>query len=55
MLFNILSAFLIGIFLWVLHTKTSEFHVQMNKLPGSSFYLPVIGDAWQLFGSLDRN
>ena len=39
---------------WLIYIRTSRFHILVNKIPGPSFYFPVIGNALEVAGGLDR-
>lgn len=39
---------------WWIFIHTSPFHVTVNQIPGPKFYLPLIGNALDLSGGLDR-
>ena len=38
---------------WWIYIHTSRFHVAVNRIPGPK-YLPLIGNAFELAGGLDR-
>jgi cytochrome P450 family 4 len=38
---------------WWIYIHTSRFHVAVNRIPGPK-YLPLIGNALELAGGLDR-
>ena len=39
---------------WCVYIRISPFHVIVNRIPGPSFYLPIIGNSLEFSGSLDR-
>ncbi len=47
------STTLCAIIGWCIYIRTSRFHVLVNKIPGPSFYLPVIGNALEVAGGLE--
>ena len=38
---------------WWIYIQTSPFHVAVNRIPGPK-YLPLIGNALEIAGGLDR-
>ena len=54
LLLNSVIAISVVSILWILYQKVSKFHVLMRKIPGPAG-LPLIGNAWDLYGSFDCN